>query len=477
MQAFKKYFLSSTTLAIPAETTLAGDTNDPEQVVVGTGSYYDRQSALRSSATTAISIGRGGSLERVTLTRSGLTMPWSTNTHVTNNIAAYGGTGVDISETGSTVQNSMLLGFTTAISGSFASDEGRARVMFNKIDATNGVSFTGARDLNIFAFNHGWPFLSAHTSGVSDANLSRSGIFATFAGTYNEASLSVGNFEYGWATGWKIEGPNITSAFDQNDHVDGAGKTAYLLNGASYFRIVGGSSIICQVGADITGTANVPGLNSIGKWWQASDAIYDLKVGSLSSIGNSLEGRSQGAFTVPVGYRVAAGAQNFTIIGDESGNLTEVLKIASGWTGYGLFVPGMTFAANTTWITAATAELNRVTILNANPQNGMTNQLLRPLRINMVGTPEHKMTRSDGGAGYKNFSTYWDGTNWVVRILNDAESGVTVTLLQINATTGRISFPNMPSSTTYANDGAAAAGGVAVGELYRNGSVVQCRIT
>jgi hypothetical protein len=35
----------------------------------------------------------------------------------------------------------------------------------------------------------------------------------------------------------------------------------------------------------------------------------------------------------------------------------------------------------------------------------------------------------------------------------------------------------IPGSTTYANDAAAAAGGVAVGQLYRNGSVVQCRIS
>lgn len=47
----------------------------------------------------------------------------------------------------------------------------------------------------------------------------------------------------------------------------------------------------------------------------------------------------------------------------------------------------------------------------------------------------------------------------------------------INRATGRPSFPEMPASTTFANDGAAAAGGVAVGQLYRNGSVIQIRVT
>ena len=32
-------------------------------------------------------------------------------------------------------------------------------------------------------------------------------------------------------------------------------------------------------------------------------------------------------------------------------------------------------------------------------------------------------------------------------------------------------------TTSYANDAAAAVGGVAIGQLYRNGSVVQIRIT
>jgi len=42
---------------------------------------------------------------------------------------------------------------------------------------------------------------------------------------------------------------------------------------------------------------------------------------------------------------------------------------------------------------------------------------------------------------------------------------------------GIISSTGLSSSTTYANDAAAAGGGVAIGGFYRNGSVVQCRIT
>jgi hypothetical protein len=40
-------------------------------------------------------------------------------------------------------------------------------------------------------------------------------------------------------------------------------------------------------------------------------------------------------------------------------------------------------------------------------------------------------------------------------------------------------FPSLPTpaSPSYANDAAAAVGGVAVGQYYRNGSVIQLRIT
>jgi len=49
--------------------------------------------------------------------------------------------------------------------------------------------------------------------------------------------------------------------------------------------------------------------------------------------------------------------------------------------------------------------------------------------------------------------------------------------LTIQPTTGQtIYMPALQASTSYANDAAAAAGGVAVGQLYRNGSVIQCRI-
>jgi hypothetical protein len=41
----------------------------------------------------------------------------------------------------------------------------------------------------------------------------------------------------------------------------------------------------------------------------------------------------------------------------------------------------------------------------------------------------------------------------------------------------RTVMPALQTSTTFANDAAAAAGGVAVGQLYRSGSAVMVRVT
>ncbi len=53
--------------------------------------------------------------------------------------------------------------------------------------------------------------------------------------------------------------------------------------------------------------------------------------------------------------------------------------------------------------------------------------------------------------------------------IGGAAAGVTIE--------GTIAAPELQTSTTYANDSAAAAAGVPLGRFYRNGSVVQLRIS
>ena len=67
------------------------------------------------------------------------------------------------------------------------------------------------------------------------------------------------------------------------------------------------------------------------------------------------------------------------------------------------------------------------------------------------------------------------GSDLFVQSFTDA-GGTLAQPLQIKRATGAVSLPVLAASVTYANDAAAATGGVPVGGLYRNGSVVQIRV-
>ena len=63
----------------------------------------------------------------------------------------------------------------------------------------------------------------------------------------------------------------------------------------------------------------------------------------------------------------------------------------------------------------------------------------------------------------------------VFRIGNNATNLMRAT--GINTATPAFFLDWLPTSTSYATDTTASAGGIAIGQLYRNGSIVQCRIT
>jgi hypothetical protein len=65
--------------------------------------------------------------------------------------------------------------------------------------------------------------------------------------------------------------------------------------------------------------------------------------------------------------------------------------------------------------------------------------------------------------------------DWVLNRYNDAAVFLG-TALSISRATGAVSLAALAASTSYASDAAAAAGGVAIGQLYRNGSAVMVRV-
>ena len=76
----------------------------------------------------------------------------------------------------------------------------------------------------------------------------------------------------------------------------------------------------------------------------------------------------------------------------------------------------------------------------------------------------------DATTDTNNFLIDTDGAGGLrIRKKSDGSGGVILTV----DSAGRVAIPIM---TSYANDAAAAVGGVAIGQLYRNGSVVQVRV-
>jgi hypothetical protein len=65
--------------------------------------------------------------------------------------------------------------------------------------------------------------------------------------------------------------------------------------------------------------------------------------------------------------------------------------------------------------------------------------------------------------------------DWVLNRYNDA-AAFAGTAIAVSRASGAVSLAALAASTSYASDATAAAGGVAIGQLYRNGSIVMVRV-
>jgi hypothetical protein len=75
-------------------------------------------------------------------------------------------------------------------------------------------------------------------------------------------------------------------------------------------------------------------------------------------------------------------------------------------------------------------------------------------------------------------ATSWTGGYldiWLTNVANNPANDANMVRVARFTSAGML-LPQLPGSASYANDAAAATGGVAVGQLYRNGSAVMCRV-
>lgn len=77
----------------------------------------------------------------------------------------------------------------------------------------------------------------------------------------------------------------------------------------------------------------------------------------------------------------------------------------------------------------------------------------------------------------ENFTSTATGTKLQLTVIGQGGTAAISPLTVTGVAGTGIATTLVPASTSYANDAAAAAGGVPVGGVYRNGSVLQCRIS
>lgn len=120
---------------------------------------------------------------------------------------------------------------------------------------------------------------------------------------------------------------------------------------------------------------------------------------------------------------------------------------------------------------AATAALQDATVITLSPNDTLNNE-----RVLQQG---HGISLTDTGSALIIALAYAfyinGGFRLTVNLLADTDLNVPFSGTAMVAE--NIRSPQLAASASYANDAAAAAGGVVVGQFYRNGSVVNVRVT
>lgn len=196
----------SSSLTIPQNCSLIGELGDPEQAKPSLNqSYYDFGNCIRLSSTATITLDRGASIDGFIIINDGLSLPVTNNATATTVKAQFSGTALKAVEPGNKFSNLLVLGFEYAFYGAAVSPVSGRTVFENfHFDCTNGIHKEYSVDIDRFWGVHGWPYLTAHVTGVTDANLARSGT-AIYLKNVADWSQLFGCFCYGYNNGFIFE--------------------------------------------------------------------------------------------------------------------------------------------------------------------------------------------------------------------------------------------------------------------------------
>ncbi|QTO46307.1 tail fiber domain-containing protein [Burkholderia latens] len=275
-------------LTIPQNVSIVGDLENPEQTIASAAqNYYSWGSQLCLTAGSTITMSQGTALRGVLVIRQGLSLPVTTDAQATTVISQFSGTGLTVSGTGVKLEDVMLLGHTQAITVTTNSgNQGRFYMTNVHIDSTNGVSISGAYDIcRLFAV-HCWPFLTVQVSGISNANLARSGIAFSFD-TVDDWTQLISCFGYGYSTTYKCMSTGNIGFIGCQSDTSGSAYTAYgwdLEGSSAYTHLEGcmqnGAATCLRINS--TGTT-WPEVRTVNCNWNAGTICIDVTAGRLQS--------------------------------------------------------------------------------------------------------------------------------------------------------------------------------------------------
>jgi hypothetical protein len=288
----------------------------------------------------------------------------------------------------------------------------------------------------------------------------------------------------GWFAGTQMTSGQFNTAIGVNcmGHIIGGNNNVAV--GTDAMRNGTTTAFSVAIGVDAARNANMSWNTAIG------DATLRCKA----------DGSTAGNSNIAIGYTALTGDNATSLIqnvciGNNSGTnatsannntsvgISAMQNLTSGALNVGIGVNALQSitndAANTAVGTAALKSANGTSNNVAvgyqagqNVTTGTNNTILG------AGVGKTVLTTGSGniyiGAGAGVIDAATAGESATLRIGNNATNVVRAT--GINTATPQFFMDWIPASTSYASDAAAASGGVAPGQIYRNGSVLQCRI-
>ena len=442
----------ATLVNLPEATSLVGDDLNPEQQTIGV-SILDRFSLLRVATVTALALGRGAAVERMSIVQDKLAshQPPASNDDCTALLADYDGVPIAANRTGVTVRDAFLAGFNTCINanmeppaGGVGIAGGRVNFINLHLDGKNGIYLKESKDIARIVDVHFWPFTTAHVPGVSAVNLQRSGTALYLKGT-NEFTYIERFFSFGANIGMVFDGSN--DVFASNCQIDYTNPNTNnvcgvdIINGSYGIHLINLHTEAQRVGVRInSANADEVVANIRGGRIVATDIGVDIQNGATVIDGTIFR-------SAAIKIKIGAISDNVTVINPVFDGEGVAIQIDAGFTGRCKIDLGLPCTGTPTFsIPDALIASGRVTIhdpFNYTGKAGTSAQTVRNAAKISVGgaalaapifgiiqassasgAPNIGFWNGAGATGKRLGDLYFDGRYFVARRLSD--DGLTV---------------------------------------------------